>query len=200
MNDDPIRITGEEEKEETTEQYDEPNPCESTKPVFKGPVRYNLAAGLAGRTLQVLKAEALLTSWTNGARRRTARCLTHALLLLLVHRLPLYKIYRNSHCGFLESITSLPFIASQHGGMTLLPGACAHIGERWPTASVCRGVQDSQPVEVHEALRREGEVGWVLDAAGASWKNCDCRGWQSLSPVRRKKAHWHRRQATLKCA
>jgi hypothetical protein len=95
LNDDPIRITGEEEKEETTEQYAETNTYESTKSVFEGPMRYNRVAGLAGRMLQVLKAEALLTSWTNGARRRTACCLTHALLLLLVHRLPLYRICRN---------------------------------------------------------------------------------------------------------
>jgi len=92
LNDDPIRITGQEEKEETTEQYAQTNTYESTKLVFEGPIRYNLAAGLAGRTLQVLKAEALLTSWTYGARRRTACCLTHALLLLLVHRLPLHRI------------------------------------------------------------------------------------------------------------
>jgi hypothetical protein len=94
LNDNPIRITGEEEKEETTEQYAETNTYESTKLVFEGPMRYNLAAGLAGRTLQVLKAEALLTSWTYGARRRTACCLTHALLLLMVHRRPLYRICR----------------------------------------------------------------------------------------------------------
>src|SRR5260370_17661243 len=68
--------------------------------------------------------------------------------------------------------------------MTFLLGACAHTFQRWPTAAVCRGVQDNQPVEVDEALRREGEVGRVLHATGASWKSRDCRSWQSLSPVR----------------
>src|SRR6266576_2567508 len=87
-------------------------------------------------------------------------------------------------------------------GMTLLPGACAHILQRWPTAAVCRGVQDNQPVEVYEALRREGKVGRILHAAGANEKSRDCRGWQSLPPVRGKKAHRPRHgcQAALKRA
>src|SRR6266496_1244411 len=86
--------------------------------------------------------------------------------------------------------------------MTLLPGACAHIFQQWPAAGVCRGVHDNQPVEVDEALRREGGVGRVLHAAGASGKSRDCRGWQPLPLVRGKKAHWprHSRQATLKRA
>src|SRR5215467_2184180 len=86
--------------------------------------------------------------------------------------------------------------------ITLLLGACAHIREHWPTAGVCRGVQDNQPVEIDEALRCEGEVGRVLDAAGASWKSRQSLCWQSLPPVRGKQAHWprHSRQATLKRA
>ncbi len=78
LNDDPVRIAGQEEEEETAEQHAETNAHESTNLMFEGPLRYEFVAGLAGRTLQVLKAEALLTSWTNGARHRTAGHLTAA--------------------------------------------------------------------------------------------------------------------------
>ncbi len=72
LNDDPVLVAGQEEEEETTEQHAETNAHESTKSVLEGPLRYQSVAGLAGRTVQVLPAEALLTSRTNGARQRTA--------------------------------------------------------------------------------------------------------------------------------
>ena len=78
LNDDPVRVARQEEEENTTEQYAETNAHESTKSMLEGPLRYEPLAGLAGRTAQVLPAEALLTSWTNGARQRTAWLLAAA--------------------------------------------------------------------------------------------------------------------------
>ena len=72
LNDIPVRITGQEKKEETTEQHAETNTHESTKSMFEGGLRYKLTAGLTGRPAQVLPAEALLTSRANGSRHRTA--------------------------------------------------------------------------------------------------------------------------------
>lgn len=46
--------------------------------------------------------------------------------------------------------------------------------QEWPTAAIRRRVEGNQPVEVGEALRREGKVGRVLHATGASWKSCNC--------------------------
>jgi hypothetical protein len=68
----PVIVAGQEEKEDTAEQHTEANAQESTKAMLEGRVRYELVADLAGGTLPVLPAEALITSRTNGARHRTA--------------------------------------------------------------------------------------------------------------------------------
>ena len=72
LNDIPVRIAGQEKKEETAEQNAETNAHESTKSVLEGGMRYKLTAGLTGRPAQVMPAEALLTSRANSSRHRTA--------------------------------------------------------------------------------------------------------------------------------
>jgi len=78
LNDCPVRVAGQEEEENSTEQYAETNAQESPKSLLEGPLKEELGAGLAGRTLPVLPAEALLTSRAHGARHRTAWCLAAA--------------------------------------------------------------------------------------------------------------------------
>ena len=72
LNDGLVLITGQEQEEKTTEHHAETNAHESTKSVFEGSLSQEIVASLAGRTLQVLPTEALLTGWASGARQRTA--------------------------------------------------------------------------------------------------------------------------------
>ena len=89
MDDDPVRVAGQEEDEETTEQYAETNTHESGKSILEGSLIEKLVAELAGRSLQVLPAVASPAVRTNGARARTARHFAPVLLVLLLHQLPL---------------------------------------------------------------------------------------------------------------
>ena len=65
-------VAGQEKEEETTEYHAETNAHESTKSVFEGSLSQEIVASLTGRTVRVLPAETLLTSWAPGARQRTA--------------------------------------------------------------------------------------------------------------------------------
>jgi len=60
-----------EEEENSNEQDADTNAHESTKTLLEGPRRYELLAGLTGRTAPVPPTQALQTSRTNGARHRT---------------------------------------------------------------------------------------------------------------------------------
>ena len=99
LNDDSVCIARQEKEEETTKQHGKANAHESTKSMLEGLLRYELAADLAGRTLQVLPAEALITSWTNGARHRTA-C---RLAVAFGHHLAAFFIWK----VFLSLVSSL---------------------------------------------------------------------------------------------
>ena len=68
LDGDPTRILGQEEEKNSTEQYSEANAHQPTQLMFEGAPGYELAADLAGRTLQMLPAEAALTCRTNGTR------------------------------------------------------------------------------------------------------------------------------------
>ena len=93
LNDDSVCIARQEKEEETTKQYGKANAHESAKSMLKGLLRYELAADLAGRTLQMLPAEALQTSRTNGARHGTA----YYFAATFVHNLAPYKRYVAPH-------------------------------------------------------------------------------------------------------
>ena len=72
LNGDPTRILGQKEEENATEQHSEANAHEPTKLVLEGSPGYEPAADFAGRTLQMLPAEATLTGRTNSTGQRTA--------------------------------------------------------------------------------------------------------------------------------
>lgn len=78
LEDHPACIARQKEKEDTQKENAETNAHESPKLMLKGVVRDDLAAGLAGRSVKVLPAEALITGRATGARHGTTRYLATA--------------------------------------------------------------------------------------------------------------------------
>src|SRR3981081_602826 len=101
-----------------------------------------------------------------------------------------------------ENIRLTGKLGKRTESMTLLLGTFAQTFQWRPTTAVCRCIEDSQPVEIGEALSSECEVGRILHTARASRKSCDCRGWKPLTLVSWNKPRWPRRgsQSVLKRA
>lgn len=90
LDNDPARILGQKEEQNAAEQYSESDAHQPTKLILEGVPGDELAANLAGRTLQMLPAEATLAGRTNGTRQRTA----FRLAALLDHTSLLQKLRR----------------------------------------------------------------------------------------------------------
>jgi hypothetical protein len=89
LDDDAACILGQKEEENATEQHSKPDAHQPTKLMLEGSPGYELTANFAGRTLQMLPAEAALAGRTNctwqRAAFRLAATLGHTSLLQKVH-------------------------------------------------------------------------------------------------------------------